>query len=191
MSHPDPLREASRLGRSAAQLSGRDTERAREIARHLLVVRLKHALPDGRPDLAGNSAAYRTAVTAMYARTGVTGGELAQLKNRVRYHLANLVHEHMHREGIDPGSYGIHPRGRRAALREGMQRYRAGIDVDATEDPAGYALRALAEAVQCLTLATSPEALVALGALDTPERAQAERALSRVRDATNLVHSAL
>ncbi|MFJ6019768.1 hypothetical protein ACIQFP_10505 [Nocardiopsis alba] len=184
------LRDVTRLARSAAHLGGRDTALAKQLARELFRLRLEHTRPDGTPDLAGRSRAYKDAVSQVYDATGLDQADRKSLQQRVQYHLSTCVHEYMAEHGIDPADYGLNPRSRKESLAASVRARRAGVEVSA-DDPTETLIACLTTAGSALASAMEPAHLAAIEGLSERDRARAREVLDVIADAEAVLRSYL
>ena len=91
----DDLRNAAaKYLRAALRLEPRfRSPEFRRVADILVELRSRYTTPDGTPDWAGNSFAYRQIVADIYSRAGLPADGQSSIKASIRYHVGNALRE--------------------------------------------------------------------------------------------------
>lgn len=95
-----PRKRTDRLVEEAAALlaeyiaAGRTrTDLLKDVAAHIVELRSRFTLDDGRVDWSGRSPEYRAAIAAIYAGAKVPKQHLDTVQTALRYHVGNLLRE--------------------------------------------------------------------------------------------------
>ena len=111
----DDLRSlAAKYLRAALRLEPRyRSPEFRRVADILVELRSRYTTPDGTPDWAGNSFAYRQIVADIYSKAGLPADGQSSIKASIRYHVGNALRERINAEELeDAGLIAETPRQR-------------------------------------------------------------------------------
>lgn len=159
----------------------RHTMLARDLAATMVALREHYLTPEGRPDWTGRNWQYRDAVRNIYGRADYTAEERATTQTSVRYHIGNLIRQHLSPAELEAaGITAPSPHARQAGRRRRASTILAALAPDTTTADAP-----LADKVAELrtVLATLSVERVKKHTLALPENAEAADALARLLEA--------